>query len=189
MGYCYNSSYKFNSNGWRIAYINDGTAYLTSGGSPECMCTDSSGNASTSCSNYETTVGTPNHLANLNSKALTYCNSTYAYGGVCNNTSAWNMKDEDFQKITGDTLGTAFNNGNGYYDDFSIINNVGYYWFATPYSASSAGAFIWFPDNRGVYRNSSRIAAGVRPVLRLKSSVIITGGSGTMDDPYTISPS
>ena len=187
MGYCYSSSYKFNSNGWRVVYINDGTAYLTSGGSPECMCTDSSGNASTSCSDYEKTPGIPKHLANLNAKALTYCNSTYAYGDICNNSSAWNMSDGDFQKITGDTISTAYNNAADYYDDNPIINNGGYYWFATPYSTSSTNTFYWLPVNRRVYDNVSYRTNGVRPVLRLKSSVIVTGGTGTYEDPYTIS--
>ncbi len=187
MGYCYNSSYKFNSNGWRVAYINDGTAYLTSGGSPECMCTDSSGNASTSCSDYETTSGVPKHLANLNAKALTYCNSTYAYGGVCNSSSAWNMNDADFKNITGDTLSTAANKAEGYYDDYAIINNGGFYWFATPNSASSTYLFFWYPDYRLVYYNYSDFAIGVRPVLRLKSSAVATGGTGTYQDPYIIS--
>lgn len=186
MGYCSNSSYKFNASGWRVAYVSDGTAYLTSAGSPECMCTDSSGNASTSCSNYETTEGVPNHLTNLNSKALTYCNSTYAYGGICNNSSAWNMSDGDFQKITEDTLGTAFNKDSGYYDDFSIINNGGYYWFATPHSAYLTYSFFWGANRRRMGGSASNSAFGVRPVLRLKSSVIATGGSGTMNDPYTI---
>lgn len=189
MGYCYASSYKFNSNGWRVAYINDGTAYLTSGGSPECMCTDSSGNAGTSCSsNNESTAGVPKHLANLNTKALTYCNSTYAYGGICNSSSAWNMSDGDFQKITGDTLSTASSKGSGNYDGFSIINNGGFYWFATPVNASSTYSFFWYPIIRSVSSALSDRVYGVRPVLRLKSSVIATGGSGTMDDPYTISP-
>ena len=188
MGYCASSSDKFNSNGWRVAYINNGTAYLTSGGSPECMCTDSSGNASTSCSNKESTVGVPKHLANLNTKALSYCNSTYAYKGVCNSSSAWNMNDADFQKITGDTLMIAFNKDSNYYDDYAIINNGGSYWFATSYDASSANAFSWVPYYRGVYSISSSNVYGVRPVLRLKSSVIVTGGTGTYEDPYTISP-
>ena len=188
MGYCYETSYKFNSNGWRVAYINDGTAYLTSGGSPECMCTDSSGNAGTKCSDYETTSGVPKHLANLNAKALTYCNSTYAYGGICNSSSAWNMSDGDFQKITGDTLSTAFKKGSGNYAGFSIISNGGFYWFATPVNASSTQAFRWIPDHQIVNSNRVSDAAGVRPVLRLKSSVTITSGSGTENDPYILSP-
>ena len=185
MGYCFSDA-KFNASGWRVAYINDGTAYLTSGGSPECMCTNSSGNASTSCSDYESTVGVPKHLTNLNTKALTYCNSTYAYGGVCNSSSAWNMSDGDFQKITGDTLSTAYDMDDGYYDDYAIINNGGVYWFASPDSASSTSAFGWIPYNRRVISISSDYAFGVRPVLRLQSSVIVTGGTGTYEDPYII---
>ena len=187
MGYCSNSNYKFNASGWRIAYVSNGTAYLTSAGSPECMCTDSSGNAGTSCSSNETTAGVPSHLANLNSKSLTYCNSTYAYGGVCNNTSSWNMKDEDFQKITGYNLASALTDSEKKYVNFSLINNNGIYWFSD--LAINPAAFIRVYNNNSIGGFPSGSSAGIRPVLRLKSSVKITGGSGTMDDPYTISPS
>ena len=188
MGYCYNSVYKFNANGWRVAYTKDGTAYLTSAGSPECMCTSSDGTAGTSCddSDYETTNGLPKHLANLNKKALTYCNSTYAYGGKCDSSSAWNMADADFQAITGDTLSAAYDQSGSYYDSYSIINNGSYYWFATPYSSSSARAFHWTSARRHVDNATSDFALGLRPVLRLQSSVIVTGGTGTYEDPYTI---
>ena len=187
MGYCDDSSYKFNSNGWRVAYVKDGTAYLTSAGSPECMCTSSDGTASTSCSGYESTNGIPKHIANLNTKALTYCNSTYAYGGKCDSNSAWNMADADFQTITGDTLSTAYDQSDGYYDSYSLINNGGLYWFGTPYSSSSAYAFYWMSNDRFVYGGISILALGLRPVLRLQSSVVVTGGSGTYEDPYIIS--
>ena len=186
MGYCDDSSYKFNANGWRVAYVKDGTAYLTSAGSTECMCTSKGGTAGTSCGDNETTAAIPKHLANLNKKALTYCNIIYAYGGKCDSNSAWNMADADFQVITGDTLSTAFSKSN--YDSYSIINNGGFYWFATPDSSSSTDAFYWFPRYRVVYNHiSSRYALGLRPVLRLQSSVKVTGGSGTYEDPYTIS--
>ncbi|MDY4996468.1 MAG: hypothetical protein SO108_02000 [Bacilli bacterium] len=187
MGYCANSSFKFNANGWRIAYIKDDTAYLTSAGSPECMCTNSAGTAGTSCSNWEDTSGVPKHLANLNKKALTYCNSTYAYGGKCDSASAWNMADADFKTITGDTLSTAYEKSN--YDSYSIINNGGFYWFATPYNSSSVNVFTWYPNSRNVSNGDfgSGDVRGVRPVLRLQSSVLITGGSGTYKDPYIIS--
>ena len=184
MGYCASSDYKYNANGWRIAYTKEGTAYLTTAGSPECMCTNSDGTAGTSCSSNETTAGIPKHLANLNKKALTYCNSTYAYKGKCDSASAWNMADADFKAITGATLLTAFQKSN--YDNYSIINNGGFYWFATPYS-SSADAFRWLSDYRYVGNNRSNYASGLRPVLRLQSSVVVTGGSGTYQDPYTIS--
>ena len=153
------------------------------------MSTDENGVTSNeNASSYEVTEGGPKHLANLNAKALTYCNSTYAYGGVCNSSSAWNMNDFDFQKITGDTLATAFDKNHGYYDNYSIINNGSFYWFATSYDASSSpNVCIWLPRYRSVNRSTSRSAHGVRPVLRLQSSVMVTGGSGTMTDPYVIS--
>ena len=187
MGYCYDSSNKYNANGWRIAYTKEGTAYLISAGSPECMCTNGNGSAGTSCDNYENTGGLPKHLANLNKKALTYCNSTYAYGGKCDSNSAWNMADADFQTITGDTLSTAYNRSEGYYANYSIINNGGFYWFATPVNSSSMGAFYWLSNYRRVGNVASNTAYGLRPVLRLQSSVEITGGFGTYEDPYTIS--
>lgn len=180
MGYCYSSDYKFNTTGWRIAYVSDGTAYLTSAGSPECMCTDSSGNANTSCSSNETTAGVPNHLANLNSKALTYCNSTYAYSGVCDSTSAWNMNASDFEAITGVEVPYLTEDVN--LDAISdIINNGSYYWFWNGYFYNAS-------DSHGGIGLSGD-SMGIRPILRLKASVKITGGSGTMGDPYTISPS
>ena len=185
MGYCKGSDYKYNANGWRIAYIKDDTAYLTSAGSPECMCTNSNGTAGKSCSTYEETGGVPKHLANLNKKALTYCNSTYAYGGKCDSASAWNMVDADFQTITGATLNTVLEKSN--YNNYSIINNGGYYWFATPYSSSSYGVLYWNSSNRYVTNAISNNEFGLRPVLRLAASVLITGGSGTYKDPYIIS--
>ena len=187
MGYCANGGYKYNANGWRIAYTKEGTAYLTSAGSPECMCTNRSGVAGTSCNDYEDTGGLPKHLANLKKKALTYCNSTYAYGGKCDSASAWNMSDADFQAITGDNLSSVFRNSN--YDNYSIINNGGLYWFGTLYDAVSPKtyAFYWYPYGRYVDNSYSDYAIGLRPVLRLQSSVEITGGFGTYEDPYTIS--
>lgn len=186
MGYCGDNSQGFIVNGWRIAYIKDGSAYLISSGSPECMCTSKDGTAGTSCNDYETTNGVPLHLANLNAKALMYCNSTYSYNNVCNSSSSWNMNTDDFQAITGDTLSTANNRTNGYYDRYSLISNGGYYWFATPYSSSSANAFYWNAARRYVGSITLNLPGGLRPVLRLRSSVVVVGGRGTYKDPYVI---
>ena len=186
-GYCVNSSYKYNSTGWRIGYILENTAYLISAGSPECLCTDNNGTSSTNCSSYETTSGLPEHIANLNKKALTYCNSTFAYGGVCNTNSAWNIADADFKKITGEDLNTATTRGDNYYDNYSLINTGGFYWFATNYSSSPIYPFYWEPSYHYVAKDiTTKYAIGVRPVLRLKESTIITGGDGSEDTPYTI---
>ncbi len=186
LGYCYDSGYKYNANGWRIAYIKDGSAYLTSAGSPECMCTNSSGTAGTDCSNSETTAAIPKHLANLNAKALTYCSSAFAYGRKCDSNSAWNMGDADFKEITGDSL-SAHYLSDGYYDKYSVINNGGYYWYGTGTSASTTTAYSWRPVSRSTYNSISSYAFGVRPVIRLSSSVFVTGGTGTSEDPYIIS--
>ena len=97
------------------------------------------------------------------------------------------MADADFKTITGDTLSTAYEKSN--YDSYSIINNGGFYWFATPYNSSSVNVFTWYPNSRNVSNGDfgSGDVRGVRPVLRLQSSVLITGGSGTYKDPYIIS--
>ena len=186
LGYCYDSNYKYNANGWRIAYIKDGSAYLTSAGSPECMCTSSKGTAGTSCGDNETTAAIPKHLANLNTKALTYCSSALAYGRKCDSNSAWNMGDADFKEITGDSL-SAHYLSDGYYDKYSVINNGGYYWYGTATSASTTTAYSWRPISRSTYNSISSYAFGVRPVIRLSSSVFVTGGTGTSEDPYIIS--
>ena len=186
LGYCYDSNYKYNANGWRIAYIKDGSAYLTSAGSPECMCTSSKGVAGKSCGDNETTAAIPKHLANLNTKALTYCSSAFAYGRKCDSNSAWNMGDADFKEITGDSL-SAHYLSDGYYDKYSVINNGGYYWYGTATSASTTTAYSWRPISQSTYNSISSYAFGVRPIIRLSSSVFVTGGTGTSEDPYIIS--
>ena len=192
MGYCSASYFRFSVNGWRIGYSKNGSAYLISAGAPECLCTDSSGNAGTSCSNYETTSGVPKHLANLNQASLKYCNQDYAYNGVCDGTSSWNVNENDYQELTLNLgarkkLSTNYRK-QSYGVGYDLIDNGSYYWFATlPYSASSTYyTFIWFPNFRVVFDYYSGSAIGVRPVLRLQSSVIVLGGSGTYEDPYTI---
>ena len=190
MGYCYDSSYRFIVNGWRVAYQKDGSAYLISAGSPECMCTNSDGTSGTSCSDYETTNGVPQHLANLNRHALAYCNQDYAYNGTCDSTSTWNINDSDYQEINGSRK--SLSNCNYSYRkkycgvSYDLIDNGGYYWFTTPYSSSSTSAFYWYSYDRTVSYNRSNDAYGLRPVLRLQSSVVVLSGEGTYTDPFVI---
>ena len=181
----------YKSNGWRIAYIDEeGSVHLVSAGAPEKLCTNSDGTTSnSSCSNYETTHGAPLHIANLNNAALKYCNTKYAKDGVCNNETAWAMKENDFTKITGSSSLNSCT-GTSSVDcglDNDLIDIGGYYWFATPYnSASSKFVFRWTSYDRRVNGHYSSNVFGVRPVLRLESSVIITGGEGTSERPYAI---
>ena len=138
-------------------------------------------------------AGVVNHIAHLNKAALKYCNTNYAYNGVCDVTSSWSINDSDYQMITtnigtkktlSDCNSTYGSRACGFNND--LIDNGGYYLFATPYSASSTSAFIWYPYRRFVSRNGSNFTIGVRPVLRLRSSVSVMSGSGTYKDPYVI---
>ena len=63
--------------------------------------------------------------------------------------------------------------------------NIGYYWYLlNPYSSS----YVWHVNLYGVGDDSiPSNAVGVRPSIYLKSNIQLSGGSGTNDDPYTIS--
>ena len=274
MGYCSNSNYKFITNGWRIAYKQNGSAYLVSAGAPECVATfdeskstsrstvtlsssrkygsgyefnsstgkftltnvvtntwgsstyqnilDSTpytcnGGGETCTSLYElsgfynnsiayyyshsgvaeVTNGVPLHLGNLDKHALKYCNPKYAKGGVCDSTTAWAMDAIDFQKITGSQLSKDAELGTfcfasystfncGYNND--LIDNGGVYWIASPHKPSSSNyVFFWDPNERVILNSDTDYFGGIRPILHLDSSVVVTGGSGTYKDPYTIS--
>lgn len=194
-GYCGDSTYKFTENGWKLAYIQDDIPYLISGGSPECMCTNSDGTTSnSSCSSYETTSGTPNHFTNLDSKSLTYCNSSYAYNNVCNSDNARNLNEEDYQMITGSTVSSCSNvpesTACGYQN--LLIDNGGYYWLkkSTP---TTGNTYCWYEYASSVGYNflggaGSSYAYGVRPVLKLRSDIEVVGGDGTYKKPYRITP-
>ena len=185
MGYCGSDNQGFTSNGWRVAYIKDGSAYLVSAGSPECVCTNSNGTSGTSCENFETIVNESRHVDNLNKISLKYCNSIYAYNHVCNNGSSWNINENDFKNITGDSIDVAVSKTSGFYDSYSLINNNGLYWFSF-YRSSLSGAFFWNSNRRIVDYNTSENLYGVRPIIKLRSSVIVVKGSGTYHDPYVI---
>lgn len=144
----------------------------------------------------EQEVGTPTHLANLEAQALKYCNATLAYNGLCNSDSAWAFDNIDFQNITGSVLST-----DSCYGELStacglgntLIDNGGYYWYATTFNSignDMAMGVLWYPVN-GItdgyyYLGATNKQHGLRPVIRLKESVIIIGGSGTDTDPYQI---
>ena len=63
--------------------------------------------------------------------------------------------------------------------------NVGYYWWLlNPYSSSN----VWRVSSNGnAYSINPSNTSGVRPSINLKSNIQLSGGSGTKDDPYTIS--
>jgi hypothetical protein len=73
---------------------------------------------------------------------------------------------------TGATYGTGY------------LNNGLIWWTLTPYDASIV-RYVYY--NGDADYDSPTNACGVRPSINLKSSVIISGGSGTETDPYTLS--
>ena len=186
-GYCYSGNYKFYVKGWRIAYTEDNRAYLVSAGSPECNTrTSSTANAT--------------YINEANEKAKKYCNSAFVDGDCSDNSDAWAISDTDFYKMTSQIIGgegrhltsyygssycnvVSSNQACGYNND--LIDNGGFYWFAASSTASDGGV-CWYPHYRYVFYNYYTYAYGLRPIIRLSSSVYVTGGSGTMDDPYTI---
>lgn len=189
-GYCWNADYTFANSGWRIAYIQNNTAYLTSAGATDCMSTDASGNTSTGTASSSTSGdGRNTHFTNMNNIALKYCNSKFAYDGVCNSSSAWAMSANDHKIITGGTeikncIQVSESTACGYNN--SILDNGGFYWFATANTTSNTGIFEFGAQYRRVGYYDSNLPLGVRPVIRLDNSVIITGGIGTASNPYTI---
>ena len=57
------------------------------------------------------------------------------------------------------------------------------YWFLTPYSTSRV-CFVTDVSYAG--SDTPTIAYGVRPSINLKSNVVITGGNGTKNNPFTL---
>ena len=60
----------------------------------------------------------------------------------------------------------------------------GYEWTLTPYS--SAAKYVWYANYGYVYYSSSSYPFSVRPTFYLKSSVYVTGGDGSFDNPFTL---
>lgn len=189
MGYCGTSSYKFTVNGWRVMSKDNGGVYLVSAGAPECICTNSDGTTSNSeCSTYVSEENFNLHINNLNGKALTYCNSYFSKDGICDETTAWAMADADFQKIGLSALNncsTVSNPQNYCGLNNTLIDNGSYYWYATQFS-SYAHAYFWNASGHYVRNYYSKNVFGVRPVLYLRSGILIVGGSGTYEDPYQL---
>ena len=68
-------------------------------------------------------------------------------------------------------------------DSYAYLN-IGYcWWLLNPYSSSN----VWYVSSRGYANiNTPSCAYGTRPSINLKSNIVITGGSGTKSNPFTI---
>ena len=67
-------------------------------------------------------------------------------------------------------------------DSSSYLFNSQDFWTTTPHNESS----VWHVSNYKVYYDSIPRAYGIRPVVGISSDTTITGGNGTLTDPYMI---
>ncbi len=189
-GYCFGEKYPYKTTGWRVAYIENGHAHLISAGSPECNI------RSETKANIE-------YINLANEKAKKYCNPNFVDGDCSDNSDSWAINDDDFYKITrtmnngvGKHLGTyttanaedscmakatkECGNGN------DLLDTGGYHWFAATWSTSSTMGVYWTGYTHFVGHENYTHAFGLRPIIRLSSSVYITGGDGSMQNPYQL---
>ena len=104
------------------------------------------------------------------------------------------MNEIDFEKITGSILNSksckheygSFACGYTY----SLIDNGSFYWVSSKGKSGLASGyyFNWDPGKRLFDTSLSIGLYGVRPVLSLDSSIIVIGGDGSYENPYTIAP-
>ena len=71
-----------------------------------------------------------------------------------------------------------------YYGNKNWLYN-GYEWTITPDANSTA--FSFFVDDGLVWSSDSYRGFGVRPTFYLKSNILINGGEGTINNPFTLS--
>lgn len=125
-------------------------------------------------------------------------------GGYCNDaverTTIWIgkiglMYPSDYGFATGgSTRNTCLNSvlynwntdSNCYNNDW-IYNSTQDQWTMMPLAHLSYGSVVFGIRNSGFVRNISAYdTLAIRPTLYLSSNVMITGGSGTSSDPYTL---
>lgn len=196
-GYCYNNTYSYISSGWRIAYRDDDAVYITTAGAPECVSTDKDGvkhiNASAHLSTHLSSNNLNIHINNLNSEALNYCNTNFAYGRVCNNLTAWALNENDINSILSINMSalSCFENSSvSCGSSNTLINNGGYYFLASIFNInSSVGYWDWSPLTIRFNMQDSNVVYGMRPVIKINPDTLVTGGTGTSSNPYTISAS
>ncbi len=141
---------------------------------------------------YDNFDDTGNHLVRLNQTALKYCNPEYAYGGVCNENASWALNGDDVFNMIGKKLSdcSIYSSTTGYencgYNNDLIYIGENYYFATFGYDSSKIWYYYLQTNGYSVSRIDSNGLLGMRPVIRLKSSVLVIGGSGTYRDPYVI---
>ena len=121
--------------------------------------------------------------------------------GLSDNTNCKSGNNGTYAASTTDKIGLMYVSdyayASGYYSGWktgnmpSYLGNKnwlykGYEWTITPRNDSATNAF--YVNDSGYVNNGNNtlFGFGLRPTFYLKSSVYVTGGTGTFDDPYTI---
>ena len=126
-----------------------------------------------------------------------FLDTLYNYENIIVTDASWNaiQTSSTSTKPTETTMITApvgLLNSYEYYKSYEntdsyhgYLNNGYFWWLLNSYSSS----YVWDVDNIGRADNSppSNFASGARPSINLQSGITINGGTGTSDDPYTIS--
>ncbi len=199
-------SYQSSLRNWRIVYVEDlyeptDITYSNKNLEANIYIVSS---RSVECNTYKTNPA--NTISNLNNAAKKYCNNAIVDGGTCNSTNVYAFNGTDFERISKYTRGRlnlasntfitltscrdassaqCFNSSKDANNFNSIVNNGEYYWFAS--AIGSYAVYTWIPDAMRVTSNNTN-PFGLRPVLKLKSGIKYTGGTGTAEDPYKIIP-
>ncbi len=159
----------------------------------------SSGTFLASAFGSNTTFSSDNTIGTfLNGDYLTsYVDSTYSnmieesttwYLGTVGNGTSYKLAKYADTNMSGDATSTdakvgLLRIGELMAGQFDRYGNNTYYWILTPYSISN----VSFVSSSGYVGNgTSSREYGVRPSLNLKANVVITGGDGTKDRPFTL---
>ncbi len=128
-----------------------------------------------------------------------FLDTLYNYEKIIVTDANWNATDSNepnaSTKLPETTMVTApvgLLNSYEYYKSYQnttsnngYLNNGYFWWLLNPSSSR-----VWSVDNSGTAKNNNYPlgnAYGVRPSINLQSGITINGGTGTSDDPYTIS--
>ena len=171
-GYCGEETNNFKDKGWRVAYTKKGSAHLISAGAPECIEQGED--------TYE------DFLKKIQENSENYCNMDYAHNGICNENSTWIINTEDFFSITNKELDEelCFKKENskecGLEDD--LINTGSNYWLL-----NKTNNKLFHYQNTPIFsKEEEKTSKGIRPIIKIADSVIVTKGKGTKEDPYQI---
>ena len=116
-------------------------------------------------------------------------NTTWYLGSVGNGSS---YKLAKYTDATGTTLRSSITDakvgllrfGELLSGQFEMLSNNATYYNLTRFSSNNVRQI--YTDGKGSYTSGSGGNASIKPALNLKSNVIITGGDGTKNSPFTL---